>query len=116
MLTLVTTCVEYVKDLSNLIWFCIVCCFLHVLSGLCLVRFTWGFVKYVGALSSILPFLLCNLISHPIYPHPFPPPGHTAAAAAAVAQGGAGLPPPPLGFGGRPRAPLRAAPAWGGDP
>ena len=40
--------------------------------GLCLVRLTWGFVQYVGALSSICPLLLHRLNFHPFYTHPIP--------------------------------------------
>ena len=44
---------------------------LYSMSGLCLVSFGWGFVWYVGFLSSILLFLLPNLYPYlKIYPPP----------------------------------------------
>ena len=61
--------------------------------GLRLVRFSWGFVWYVGTLSSIC-FLLPNTYFHPVYTAPptrellRTAPGPTAAAVAHCGSGG----------------------------
>ena len=70
-------------------------------SGLCLVRFSWGFVLSVGVL--FFPFLLHNVYPHPLYiPLPRPP---RPSADGPTAHGGGGG---PLRFGRPPQAPRTA--------
>ena len=73
----------FIGSLLSLEWLCYV--------GALLIRFSWGFVKYDEALSSIFRSLLPNSSPHPTYaPRPPRDPSHREGTEGA---GGSGLSP-----------------------
>ena len=71
LLILVVTFVEYFWGLCYFVVFglfvYLFVVFLQHLTRLCLVRFSCGFAGHIGALSSILPFIVPNVYPHQIY-------------------------------------------------